>query len=85
MGTNEKDIQLVDFDSNKDQITDLWFHDSIEFGHGCSLHIKIKDVLYHARSKYQQIGVFETEKLGRMLVIDGITMLTSRSIIGLGL
>jgi spermidine synthase len=76
MGTNEKDIQLVDFDSNKDQITDLWFHDSIEFGHGCSLHIKIKNVFYHARSKYQHIGVFETEKLGRMLVIDGITMLT---------
>ena len=76
MGTNEKDIQLVDFDSDKLQTPDLWFHDSIEFAHGCRLQIKIRNVLYHARSKYQLINVFETEKLGRMLVIDGITMLT---------
>lgn len=72
----EKEISLVDFDPKKDQKMDLWFQDSIEFGHGCSLHIKIKDVLYHSRSKYQQIAIMETEKLGKMLVIDGITMLT---------
>ncbi len=76
MGTDKKDIQFVDFDSKKDQVLDLWFHDSIEFGHGCNLQIKIKNVLHHARSTYQQIAVLETEKLGRMLVIDGITMLT---------
>jgi len=72
----EKEISLVDFDPKKDQKMDLWFQDSIEFDHGCSLHIKIKDVLYHSRSKYQQIAIMETEKLGRILVIDGITMLT---------
>jgi spermidine synthase len=72
----EKEISLVDFDPKKDQKMDLWFQDSIEFGHGCSLHIKIKDVLYHSRSKYQQIAIMETEKLGKILVIDGITMLT---------
>jgi len=72
----ENEINLVDFDPKKDQVMDLWFQDSIEFGHGCSLHIKIKNVLYHSRSNYQQIAIMETEKLGRMLVIDGITMLT---------
>ncbi|MBN2122993.1 MAG: polyamine aminopropyltransferase [Deltaproteobacteria bacterium] len=71
-----KSIGLVDFNPDKDQITGLWFQDSIEFGHGCSMHIKIKDVLYHARSRFQEIAVMETEKIGRMLVIDGITMLT---------
>ncbi len=74
--SKEKEIYLVDFDPDQNQITDLWFHDSIEFGHGCRLSIRIKNVLYHARSKFQEIAVFETEKLGRMLAIDGITMLT---------
>jgi len=74
--SNENEISLVGFDPKKDQLMDLWFQDSIEFGHGCSLHIKIKNVLYHSRSKYQQITIMETEKLGKMLAIDGITMLT---------
>jgi len=74
--TKEMNIGLVDFDPKNNQIVDLWFQDSIEFGHGCSLHIRIKNVLYHARSDFQEIVIFETEKLGRMLVIDGITMLT---------
>lgn len=73
---NEKGINLVDFDPKKNQTMDLWFQDSIEFGHGCSLHIKIKNVLYHTRSDFQEIVIMETEKLGRILVIDGITMLT---------
>jgi len=72
----DKDISLADFKPKSDQVMDLWFQDSIEFGHGCRLLIKIKNVLYNARSKYQEIAIMETEKLGRMLVLDGITMLT---------
>lgn len=74
--SKERGIGLVDFHPKKDQTLDLWFQDSIEFGHGCSIRIKIKNVLYHARSRYQEIAILETEKLGRMLIIDGITMLT---------
>ena len=76
MNDKEKQIALVDFDPEKNQILELWFHDSIEFGHGCRVSIRIKNVLCFYRSKYQEIAVFETEKLGRMLVLDGITMLT---------
>lgn len=72
----DKQVSLADVDPERDQVMDLWFQDSIEFGHGCTLHIRIKNVLYHARSKYQEIAIMETEKLGRILVIDGITMLT---------
>jgi spermidine synthase len=72
----ERSIGLVNFNKKKDQTMDLWFPDSIEFGHGCNIRIKIKNVLYHARSKYQEIAVLESKKLGRMLVINGITMLT---------
>ena len=72
----ETDIGLADFDPKSNQTLDLWFQDSIEFAHGCRLDIKIKNVLYHARSEFQEIVILETEKLGRMLAIDGITMLT---------
>ena len=72
----ETDIGLADFDPKSNQTLDLWFQDSIEFAHGCRLDIKIKNVLYHARSEFQEIVIRETEKLGRMLAIDGITMLT---------
>ncbi|MGD8230144.1 MAG: polyamine aminopropyltransferase [Desulfobacteraceae bacterium] len=72
----KEEIALVDFDSKKDQVIDLWYQDAIEFGHGISLRIKIKNVLYNTRSPYQEITVMETERLGRILVIDGITMLT---------
>ncbi len=74
--TKNTDIALADFDPKSNQTLDLWFQDSIEFAHGCRLDIKIKNVLYHARSDFQEIVILETEKLGRMLVIDGITMLT---------
>lgn len=74
--SKEKDISLVEYDPRKNQTMDLWFQDSIEFGHGCNLHIKIKNVLYHGRSEFQEIVIMETEKLGKILVIDGITMLT---------
>jgi len=71
---NKKD--LISFDPKGGQVMSIWFQDSIEFGHGCTLHTKIKNVLYYNRSRYQEIAVLETEKMGRMLVIDGITMLT---------
>lgn len=54
----------------------LWFQDSSEFGYGYTLKVKVSDVLYHGRSRYQRIAILDTENLGRMLVIDGIIMLT---------
>jgi len=72
----EKAQGLISFEKKKDQIMGLWFQDCIEFGHGSTLSIKIKDVLYHGRSPFQEIAVLNTEKMGRLLVIDGVTMLT---------
>jgi spermidine synthase len=67
---------LISFEKEKEQIMGLWFQDCIEFGHGCTLSIKIKNVLYRSRSRFQEIAILETEKMGRLLVIDGVTMLT---------
>ena len=74
--SKEDMIGLAGPDPKQDQMMDLWYRDSIELGHGCALKIKIRKVLYHERSKFQEIAVMETEKLGKILVIDGITMLT---------
>ena len=77
MAKKQKKTQdLISFEMKKGQIMGLWFQDCIEFGHGCTLSIKIKDVLYHGRSAFQEIAVLNTEKMGRLLVIDGVTMLT---------
>lgn len=72
----DKTIGLSQFDHQTNQRPDLWFHDSVEFAHGTRLSIKIRDVLCHYRSPFQEIAIFETENLGRMLVLDDITMLT---------
>ncbi len=40
------------------------------------LSIKIKDVLYSEQSEYQKIEIYETERLGKLLVLDGYVMLS---------
>jgi spermidine synthase len=69
-------IGFHSFEAKNQQLLDLWFHDSVEITLGCRISIKIKDILCHYRSPFQEIAIFETERLGRMLVLDGITMLT---------
>jgi spermidine synthase len=77
---SEKDkrqqICIPGFGTGKNQAMNLWFHDSEEIGHGCRMSIKIKHVLCHYRSSFQEIAIFETERLGKMLVLDNTTMLT---------
>jgi len=58
------------------QKLDLWFRDSPDLGRGCALGIRIRDVLCHYHSRFQEIAVFETDQMGRMLVLDDVTMLT---------
>ena len=43
-----------------------------------SLSIEVKRTLYSGKSPFQKIEVFDTEKFGLMLVIDGCIMLTQR-------
>jgi len=61
---------------NRKQRLDLWFRDSPELGRGCALSIRIRDVLCHYHSRFQEIAIFETDQMGRMLVLDDVTMLT---------
>ena len=44
--------------------------------HDLTLHYSVKNVIYSGRSAFQQIDIFETETLGRSLVLDGKTQST---------
>jgi spermidine synthase len=55
---------------------ELWYSqmqtDNIKFS------IKVKEHLYTGKSPYQQIDIFDSEEMGKFLIIDGIVMLTSK-------
>jgi spermidine synthase len=72
----EKGIKLAQFDPNQSRKMDLWYQDSLEYEHGCGIRIKITDILFQIQSKFQEISVLQSENMGKVLVIDGITMLT---------
>ena len=52
----------------------LWFQEeddsSLRFGY------KVSDVLFRGKSDFQSVDVIETESYGRMLLIDGLVMIT---------
>jgi len=54
-----------------------WFTEVCEEG-GSAFSLKIKRKLHEEQSEYQRIEIFETEKFGNLMVIDGFVMLSSR-------
>lgn len=56
-------------------LDDSWFTEKAK-GYGMS--IKIREKLHDEQSPYQRIEIYETETFGRLMTLDGITMLTSR-------
>lgn len=54
----------------------IWFHDIMDFAPGCRFSFKVKEVLCHYRSKFQDIAIFDTDQLGKVLILDNIVMTT---------
>lgn len=54
-----------------------WFTETCEEG-GSAFSLKISRKLHEEQSPYQRIEIFETEKFGNLMVIDGFVMLTGR-------
>ncbi|VDM95821.1 unnamed protein product [Thelazia callipaeda] len=46
--------------------------------HGQMFSLRVKKVLYHARSKYQDVLVFESSTYGKVLALDGIIQCSER-------
>jgi spermidine synthase len=53
---------------------ELWF--SERFRESVQLSCQVREVLYHKRSKFQDVVVLDTVRYGRMLVLDGCIMTT---------
>ena len=49
----------------------------IEAGFGYGQCIEVKEKLFETQSKFQKIEIYDTVKLGRLLLLDGIIQLTS--------
>ena len=47
--------------SGKDLIIDGWFHERGELWPGQAMSLEVKKVLYHGRSKFQDVLVFVSE------------------------
>ncbi len=53
---------------------ELWFTELDESN--CGLSIKIKNTLYSGQSDYQRLDIVESERFGKLLLLDGRIMLT---------
>jgi len=61
-----------------DLIIDGWFHERGELWPGQAMSLKVKKVLDHHRSLFQDVLVFESESHGKVLVLDGVIQVTER-------
>ena len=85
--SGREELSCVDESSNfetnqglngMDLIIDGWFHERGELWPGQAMSLKVKKILDHHRSLYQDILVFESENHGNVLVLDGVIQVTDR-------
>ena len=65
-------MTINDLSLNKEWFTEI-FEDS-----GTAFSLKIKQKLHEEKTEYQTIAIYETEKFGNLMTIDGCTMVSSR-------
>jgi spermidine synthase len=63
---------------NSGVINNGWFSEVCPMWEGIAVSMKVDEVLYSKKSRFQQIDVYQTRSHGRMLVLDGIIQLTER-------
>ncbi|MEM7027800.1 MAG: polyamine aminopropyltransferase [Pseudomonadota bacterium] len=56
-------------------LDDNWF---TEAKNGYAMSLEIREKLHEEQSPFQKIEIFETKHFGRLMTLDGMTMLTSR-------
>ncbi|KAI8422173.1 hypothetical protein MSG28_006081 [Choristoneura fumiferana] len=61
-----------------DTLKKNWFTEACELWPGGTFSFEVKEVLYNERSEYQNVQVFDTTSLGRVLVLDGIIQCTQK-------
>ncbi|EEC43311.1 spermine/spermidine synthase [Phaeodactylum tricornutum CCAP 1055/1] len=64
--------------NGQDLIVDGWFHERGVLWPGQAMSLQVKKVLYHGRSLFQDVLVFESTHHGTVLVLDGVVQVTER-------
>ncbi|MGI6778924.1 MAG: polyamine aminopropyltransferase [Acetivibrionales bacterium] len=54
----------------------LWFTE--EYTKNVEISVRVKKHIYSKKSPFQQIDIFDTYEFGKMLVIDGLVMITEK-------
>jgi len=55
---------------------EIWFTE--KHTKNCGITFKVNKTLYSGRSKYQRIDILETPEFGRVMLLDGLVMLTQK-------
>jgi len=72
----EETQQLLKVDGLKDE--NQWFAELGTLWKGQAFCLKYNKVLFHQRSKFQDVLILDTETYGRVLVLDGVIQVTQR-------
>ncbi|SPN97446.1 Spermidine synthase [Cephalotrichum gorgonifer] len=59
-------------------IQDGWFREISEMWPGQAMTLRVKKVLHHEKSQYQDVLIFESTDHGRVLVLDNVIQCTER-------
>ena len=59
-------------------IVDGWFKETCALWPGQAMTLQVKEVLFHEKSKYQDVLVFQSAHHGNVLVLDGVIQCTER-------
>jgi len=55
---------------------DQWFSELSTMWPGQALSLQVKEILYQAKSEFQELCVFESVSMGRVLTLDGVIQVT---------
>ncbi|CAM9215337.1 unnamed protein product [Discosporangium mesarthrocarpum] len=55
-----------------------WFSEAETMWPGQKFSLEVKEVLFHERSEFQDVLVFESAQYGKVLVLDGVIQLTEK-------
>jgi len=59
-------------------IKDGWFREISDMWPGQAMTLKVKNVIHHEKSKYQDVLIFESTDYGTVLVLDNVIQCTER-------
>eukprot|EP00624_Nannochloropsis_granulata_P004034 evm.model.NODE_30254_length_36531_cov_26.204018.10 len=69
---SDKKVELLDL------IKEGWFEETQSFWSGQRFSLQVEKVLFHARSDFQDVLLFQSTSYGKVLVLDGVIQATER-------